>query len=528
MNDEIRVKLLADSCDCRAFELLGDNYFTKNVNKAYLCYEMASFYDVSSTEKSELDEKMAKCRREDAFCVNPVSIVILSYNNMNITVDCIESVRKHNPSDSYELVVVDNASTDGVTLWLDKQSDIRLIKNEKNMGFGYGCNQGVEASSKNNDILFLNNDTILCENSLFWLRMGLYENDTVGATGSITNEGGNFQKVYENCSSIEEWLDFGKKNNVYEEHPYEEKISLLGFAMLIKRSVIDKVGLFDLRYEVGNYEDNDLGMRILAAGYKQLLCHNSFIFHYGRMAFKQGPDKKYLELMNANCKRFVEKWGFDSWDYNSPDMNLIGLINVEDKEKQIRILEIGCGMGTTLMKLKYLYPNAYVCGMEENETIVEIAGKTRNISRINYDNCDFSEVSGKFDYIIFGEVTSRVRNLDLLIGKAKNLLADTGTILFGFYNIMHGSVLLPLINGDFDYTGKGIIRKDSVSYYTLKSVLELMKRNNLRVDNLEGVRANEEIFNTQSSLWNYLKDGLGDDFEQQCITYRFILSTSVM
>ena len=544
-----------------AYEKLGDTFFDENVNKAFLCYEMAKFYyDLCNGERADLKNnlngdsdnnlsteesgKMRKCRLSKDFKVSPVSIVILSYNNKDITIDCIESIRRTNPADSYELVVVDNASTDEVVEYLQKQEDIVLILNKENRGFAAGCNQGVLAAKKDNDIFFLNNDTILCDDSLFWLRMGLYEEADVGAAGSISNDAGNCQRLEKPYTSKEEWLDFGNSNNVYMDNPYEEKLFLIGFAMLVKRCVLDKVGLFDVSFAIGNYEDTDLGIRIFDAGYKLLLCYNSFIFHYGKMGFKQRSES-YTAIMSDNLKIFIDKWGFDAGKYNVPDYDLLSLIE-EKKDKPLRILEIGCGIGTNLARLKHMYPKAYVEGYEENKIIVSKAQKTRNVHRAFYedvcigggikaeyvdgfeDGNDFEKNFGerekeKFDYIILGEVTSKICNIEDLLIQLQGYLKSDGAFILSFSNIMHGSVVLPLLNGDVSYSDTGIINKDAKRYYTLKSVLELMKNCGLKADNLIGIRGCEEEFTKNAALWNYLKDGLGDDFEQQCVTNRFIV-----
>ena len=94
------------------------------------------------------------------------SIIILSYNNLSLTIDCIESIRKYTDPNTYEIVVVDNNSQDETPNWLRSQDDLIVIFNQENVGFPKGCNIGIEAASKENDILLLNNDTIVTTN---WL-----------------------------------------------------------------------------------------------------------------------------------------------------------------------------------------------------------------------------------------------------------------------------------------------------------------------------------------------------------------------
>ena len=99
---------------------------------------------------------------------NLVSIIILTFNQLKYTKECVESIRKHTP-EPHEIIFVDNGSTDGTGKWLKKlvknNSNYKLIENKKNLGFSKGCNQGIEASS-GEYILLLNNDVVVTEN---WL-----------------------------------------------------------------------------------------------------------------------------------------------------------------------------------------------------------------------------------------------------------------------------------------------------------------------------------------------------------------------
>lgn len=93
--------------------------------------------------------------------IRKTSIIILTYNNLVYNRICVDSIRKYTKENTYEIVVVDNNSTDGTREWLKEQKDIVAIFNEENVGFPKGCNIGIAAAGKENDILFLNNDTVV-------------------------------------------------------------------------------------------------------------------------------------------------------------------------------------------------------------------------------------------------------------------------------------------------------------------------------------------------------------------------------
>lgn len=235
------------------YVMMGEYYLNFNLNQAYLCFENALFYCDNDNDYLEIEKMITNLKCQNTITVNNVSFIILSYNTLEYTMNCIESIRKNSPESCREIVIVDNASTDGSVEWLRRQNDIVLYENIENCGFPKGCNQGVEVTCKDNDIFLLNSDTSLTPNALFWLRMGLYENDKIGATGSVTNYAGNMQALKFENPSDEVFLKFAKINNLPQEYPYEEKLYLIGFALLIKRCVYDKVGSLDEMFSPGNY-----------------------------------------------------------------------------------------------------------------------------------------------------------------------------------------------------------------------------------------------------------------------------------
>lgn len=227
---EIAEGLKSDGRNYELYVMLGEYYMPRNPQQAYLCYENALFY-CDDEEDSGAICRMLSDLSEEGVSVPKTAIVILSYNLLGMTRDCIESIRKTTYEDTREIIVVDNASSDGSAEWLRKQKDIKLLCNKENTGFPAGCNQGIELAEKEADILLLNNDTVMTDNALFWLRMGLYEKKKVGSTGCVSNYVSNLQAVVENGKSRQFYLDFARENNVPFENPYLPKVYLVGFAL---------------------------------------------------------------------------------------------------------------------------------------------------------------------------------------------------------------------------------------------------------------------------------------------------------
>ena len=390
--------------------LLGNYYGINNADKAYISYENALYYSLKSGNEKDINaikQLTEEFRVNNSISVRNVSFVILSYNTLRYTKMCINSIRETCYDKSCEIIVIDNASNDGSVEWLRDQSDIVLIENNENAGFPAGCNQGINAANPDNDIFLLNNDTLMLPNSLFWLRIGLYDRDRTGATGAMTNYATNDQVIVREggCRTLDEFTEFAATVNVPSLHPYELKSYLVMFAMLIKRSALNQVGLLDERFSPGNYEDNDYGIRLMENNYDCILCHNSYIIHYGSMSFGKDSDS-YEKVVLRNREIFKDKWGFYEDYYTHAREDVIEMLD-PDHEKEISVLEIGCGLGETLAKIKYTYPNSEVHGIEIVDKIASLGSRRLDIKCGDIETMTLSE--RKYDYILFPDVRDHLK-----------------------------------------------------------------------------------------------------------------------
>ena len=234
------------------------------------------------------------------------SIVILTYNQLEYTKLCIESIRKFTPKDKYELIVVDNNSTDETVKWLKEQKDIKLILNSENLGVPKGYNQGINVS-KGDNILLLNNDVIVTPNWLYNLDYALWSNLEIGAVGCLSNYVSNHQKINVIYKDITSMLKFAEKFNIQDSKKYEIRHKLIGFCFLVKKEVVDKIGLLDEQFFPGNYEDDDYCKRILNKNYKLLLCKDTFVHHFGSISFINN-NLNYNKILKDNKIKFNQKW----------------------------------------------------------------------------------------------------------------------------------------------------------------------------------------------------------------------------
>lgn len=182
-----------------------------------------------------------------------VSIIIVNYNTCNMTKECIDSILEKTIEVSFEVILVDNASTDGSKELFERDERITYIYNNENVGFGRANNIGVEVASGRN-ILFLNSDTILLNDAISLMSMYLDENVDVGCVGGNLYSSGmrplhSFlrfaplgKEINELTSGLYARLLFGE--NV--DHNHSKKTltvkSIVGADMMIRKSILHEVG----------------------------------------------------------------------------------------------------------------------------------------------------------------------------------------------------------------------------------------------------------------------------------------------
>lgn len=447
------------------------------------------------------------------------SIVILTYNQLEYTKICIESIRKFTNKDNYEIIIVDNNSTDGTVEWLKNQDNLTVIYNDVNVGFPAGCNQGIKIANGDN-ILLLNNDVIVTPNWLYNLNKALWSSEEIGAVGAVSNSCSYYQSIDVKYNNIDELLDFANNYNKYSSEDYwSYRTKLIGFCILIKKEVLNEIGLLDEIFTPGNFEDDDISFRMVSNGYKLLLCKDTFIHHFGSVSFKSYSEE-YRELMNRNEKKFQEKWGFNSRYSNMIKFDLIN--NIEnDRNEKLNILEVGCGTGATLLELKSRYKNSEIYGIEISEGASKISNNICNLINADIEQTCLPYEDNFFDYIILGDVLEHLNNPWNAISNLKRHLKKDGCIIASIPNIMHVSVMKNLIKGHFTYTDAGILDRTHLRFFTLAEVQKMFMNGGYDVSEVTytniGLSSDDEIFiDTMCKLY-------GEDLRQQYIAYQYII-----
>jgi GT2 family glycosyltransferase/2-polyprenyl-3-methyl-5-hydroxy-6-metoxy-1,4-benzoquinol methylase len=233
------------------------------------------------------------------------SIVIVTYNELAYTRQCVDSIRQYT-DEPYELIFVDNASTDGTVEYLRSLPEGKIITNAANRGFPAAANQGIQAAA-GKQIVLLNNDTILTTGWLGRLLRALHSDARIGLVGPCSNCVSGEQQVpvrYEEIAGLDGFAwDWGKT----QDRVLVDTDRLVSFCLLIRQEVIDKIGLLDERFGMGCFEDDDYCLRAVQAGFRAVIARDAFVHHFGGRTFV-GSGVDFDGLMEKNRRLFQEKW----------------------------------------------------------------------------------------------------------------------------------------------------------------------------------------------------------------------------
>ena len=456
--------------------------------------------------------------------INFTSIIMLTYNQLEYTKLCIESIRKFTPKECYEIIIVDNASTDGTKEYLKQQDDLKIIFNEENKGFPKGCNQGIKISEGEN-ILLLNNDTIVNPDWLYRLNSALYSNENIGAVGAISNSCSNGQQIPVRYENMNQMLNLANEIYYNNKGRYKYITRLVGFCYLIKKEVLNKIGLLDEIFTPGNYEDDDISLRIRQVGYELLLCEDTFIHHYGSASFNKDLNS-FQSTLNINREKISLKWGFDVGSENILRYDLIECIKEEDLNKSINILQINCGLGATLFEIKNKYKNSNLYGLEKNENIFKAVNGIINMSLGTLSTIDNMYEENKFDYILVGDELQYTDNPWETTKILKKLLKLNGKIIATIRNANYISIINGLAKGQFNSLAPELVSPLGMKLFTIKEMESLWLNAALELESL--IKEVGIISDEERNLISALLSVVGMSYAEQyhVFRYRIILKKS--
>jgi hypothetical protein len=252
-----------------------------------------------------------------------LSIIIVNWNSVGYLQNCLERIRENTQGLQYEIIIVDNASYDGSKEMIsEKYPNVKFIQSNVNLGFAGGNNLGYQYSTGRN-LLFLNPDTEVMGPALLTMLSHLESSTGAGAVGgrllnsdkslqtsciqafpTILNQALNAEFLRLKYPKLSFW---GIKPLSFNEGPPAEVDAVSGAALMIKRSVFVRIGMFSSDYFMYS-EDVDLCFKVNKAGWKTYYVSAAVIIHHGGTSSSQTTVNAFSSVMMLESRwRFFRK-----------------------------------------------------------------------------------------------------------------------------------------------------------------------------------------------------------------------------
>ncbi|WP_219907534.1 glycosyltransferase [Nitrosospira sp. Nsp2] len=241
-----------------------------------------------------------------------VSVVVVTYNNLDLTRACLASLDEHSNYPGLEIIVVDNASTDGtnkfLSRWVGAGPDRRIILNDENRGFAAGNNQGLAAAT-GEYLVILNNDTYVTPGWVRTLVRHLQRDKSLGLIGPVTNNIGNEARIHITYKGMDEMIRASARHtrrHIGQTFPLR---TAAFFCVMMSRDVYQHTGPLDEAFGRGFFEDDDYCRRVDRLGLRIVCADDVFVHHHLSASFNKLKSRDRETLFERNKALYEAKWG---------------------------------------------------------------------------------------------------------------------------------------------------------------------------------------------------------------------------
>lgn len=455
---------------------LGDYYMLSNPDLAYLCYENALMLCPEESQDYEIVFSIFNnCKIDAKLGVKNVTFIIYS-SKLENTQRCINSIQATCAKNSYEIIVIENILEPNYDSLLNEFADLKVINSCEFNDIEEAYNLAVKSSSPANDIIITNDYVSMLFNSLFMLRFGLYADANAGISGAIP-----FARATFNIKDVfsGELKELAIDQNIPKENFIQYHFIVSEQCFIIRRECMDTIGLMDTSFSSQDYFSYsflmnciNLNFNCLKAGYKVCNNHACYVVSSGESLNINEND---VDNKKELYQKLKQKHGFAFDYYASSRDDLIEFIN-NDFSSQINVLEVGCGLGTTLNTIKYKFSNANVYGIELVRDVAKYASVFTDVRCGDIETMELDYPRDYFDYIIFGDVLEHLRNPIAVLERLKPYIKKDGCILTSIPNVMNISVIFELLSGKWEYRDSGILDRTHLRFFTLETIKTMFSK----------------------------------------------------
>lgn len=235
------------------------------------------------------------------------SVIVVTHDALDQTQRCLSALRNaFEPEYPTELIFVDNGSTDGTVEFLAAQSDVRLIRNTRNLGAPRARNQGL-GIARGEFIAFMDNDVMVTPGWLSRMMYHLQVDSRSGSVSCMSDRAAHHQQIEFTAEYTPDTLKSFADARAAEYHrQYRPQTLLTSFLLMVRRCVIETIGGFDETFTPWGFEDDDFSLRSHLAGFRNRVALDVFVRHEPYSSTRK--QKAHMGLLQRNWRRFAAKW----------------------------------------------------------------------------------------------------------------------------------------------------------------------------------------------------------------------------
>lgn len=403
--------------------------------------------------------------------MNNISIIMIAHNQKEILISQIKQLCTFHNVALNSIIIVDNYSSDGLNEFLKSQNQINyIICDEKLEGFSTILNTCIsEFIDSDNDILILDPNSFLLPGTLYNISNALNPDKGIFAIAPQ-----DINKCHCNINSFADALDY-VNNNIQNNVTLSKIIMPENDTILLSHKLFTKDTPFDSKIMSNKLCYTDFFIKNILKDQFTYIATNVYQYYTGN--YHSYYDTEHI--INNDTYNIRKKWHMN-YINTAPSINLVNMIN-ESPDRKLNILEIGCDCGATLLKIKEIYHNANLYGIDINPISANIASHLASVKVANIEDSVEIWNDIKFDYILFGDVLEHHHDPSKVINNCHHILKERGKIISNIPNLMHYSVLHELIDGHFEYTDTGLLDKTHIHFFTCDEIIKMYKNNNFQI-----------------------------------------------
>ncbi len=254
-------------------------------------------------------------REEPRECRFDLSIVVLFYGNQKMTKECLDAIEAHTKGRSYELITFDNGSDPETTAWCEGLPHVKKIYYPHNMGSSAAGNLIFTMAPhymEGKYLLYVSNDVIVTPryDEILWACM---ESDPrVAMAAPVCNSASNLQAISVPYAKndIQGMLSFAENHNHYDPRKWMDRSRLFSILACVRPAALSQMELtIDPFFCYDMFADDDFSCVLRRMGYRQVLCRDVFVHHYGSATIGEGQ----FQVMELGRAQFRQKHGVDAW-----------------------------------------------------------------------------------------------------------------------------------------------------------------------------------------------------------------------